>query len=86
MSSRDFFDELESSLQWQRYDKDTVETARDVEEFFPDLESAAEYVNAYREAYSGDSSMNSPEDFAERWHESFDGDMSGITEELLYED
>ena len=84
MSVRDEIDEIESSLKRQRYPEELKETAREVEEFFPDMDDALEYVNTYREAYSGEK-VDDPVGFAKNWHDTF-GDMSGIIEELGYQD
>jgi len=84
MSVRDEINQIEAGLKRQRYPDEVVETAREVEEFFPGMDEALEYVEAYREAYSGDD-VDDPAGFARNWHDTF-GDMEGITDELSYQD
>ena len=84
MSVRDEINQIEAGLKRQRYPDEVVETAREVEEFFPGMDEALEYVEAYREAYS-DQEVDDPVGFARNWHDTF-GDMKGITDELNYQD
>ena len=86
MSVIDEIESIESGLVDKRYDKHVMNVARSVENLFDDLSDAAEYVQAYSETYDRRSMNYDPEGFAEAWHESFDGDMSNITDELVYED
>lgn len=85
MSVLDEIKEIESGLREQRCPDEVVSAAEEVTEFFPDRSDALEYVSAYREAYRGED-VDDPVGFAESWYESFDGDMSGITDQFLYED
>lgn len=85
MSVIDDIEEIEAGLRQQRYPEEVVSTAREIRDLFPDMDNALEYVAAYREAYD-DSTVDDPASFARSWHETFDGDMSRITDELLYED
>ena len=48
------------------------------------MDEALEYVDTYREAYSSED-VDDPVGFARNWHDTF-GDMSGITDELSYQD
>lgn len=86
MSVIDEIRDIEQGLVEKRYDETVMETARSVEHFFPELEDAAEYAQAYEQTYNRGNQSFDPEGYAESWHETFDGDMSGITEELMYED
>jgi|GEM_PF-1999294 len=84
MSAHDEIKDIEQSLKRQRYPEELVDTAREVEEFFPSMDEALEYVNAYREAYS-DQDMDDPVGFARDWYDTFGG-TAGITDELSYQD
>ena len=86
MSVLDEIENLEQSMMERRYSNIVLETAGKVEHLFDGRESALEFAQAYEETYDRRSDFYSPVEYAERWHESFDGDMSGVTDELLYED
>ncbi|WP_414837977.1 hypothetical protein ACK3SF_01090 [Candidatus Nanosalina sp. VS9-1] len=86
MSIQDEIESIEQGLVDMRYDEDVMSIARSVEHLFPSMEDAAEYAQAYSETYDSRSQFFDPEGYAEMWHESFDGDMSGITGDLMYED
>lgn len=84
MSVIDDIEEIESGLREQRYPDEVVSTARQVQDLFPRMNDALEYASAYRETYRGEA-MDDPVGFAENWHDTF-GDMSGIVDELSYQD
>lgn len=86
MSAIDEIEELEQNLVNRRHSDEVLETADEVEHLFDDYSNAVEFAQAYEDTYNSKSRFYDPVGYAESWHDSFDGDMTGAAEELLYED
>lgn len=86
MSVLDEIEAIEQSMRDRRYSETVLKTAEKIDHLFDDHESALEFAQAYDETYDRRSDFYTPVEYAERWHASFDGDMSDVTSELLYED
>ena len=86
MSVFDDIESMEEGLLDSRHSDHVMDVARSVEHLFDEFSDAVEYAQAYDDTYDRRSTTYDPEAFAEYWEESFDGDMSGITDELMYGD